>query len=91
VFNLYGTFTSYTIPGPAVWNAASSGAIGSNATSPVPSNSSASAAAAAPSAAPAVSTSTYYACSTTMSTAVGSAPTGSSIAGTGAVAKWSQW
>jgi hypothetical protein len=95
VFNLYGTFTSYTIPGPAVWNAAAGGSTG---TSPPPSNSTNAPAASSP-AAPVptgvpggASTTSVYACSSTMSTVVGAAPSGAAVAGvSAAVAKYSQW
>lgn len=87
VFDPYNTFTSYTIPGPAVWNLASGG---STSNSTVGSNSSA-VPVAYSSGVPTVLTSTKYACSTTFSASVVPAAATSSLAGTEAVAKWSQW
>lgn len=93
VFNLYGGPTTYTIPGPPVWNAAAGGSTG---TSPAPSNST-NAPAASP-AAPAptgvsggASTMSVYACSSTLSTVASAAPSGATVAGvSAAVAKYSQ-
>ncbi|PMD37789.1 carbohydrate-binding module family 1 protein [Hyaloscypha variabilis F] len=99
VFNLYGTFTSYTIPGPAVWDLAAGT---SNTTSSAPSNTyvpavSTSAAPAAPSGgASGPSTSTVYKCSSKTSSVSGAAPSAAPTAATsvsgvsGSVAIYSQ-
>ena len=100
MFNLYGTFTSYTIPGPAVWDLAAGT---SNTTSSAPSNTyvpavSTSAAPAAPSGgASGPSTSTVYKCSSKTSSVSGAAPSAAPTAATsvsgvsGSVAIYSQW
>ncbi|KAF4630977.1 hypothetical protein G7Y89_g7155 [Cudoniella acicularis] len=66
VFNLYGSFTSYTIPGPAVWSGASSGS-SSNSTTPVSS-------AAASSSITPISTDAVVALPSSSSVAISNAP-----------------
>lgn len=88
VFNLYGSFTSYQIPGPKVWSASSSGS--GSGSSPAPSasaSSASSASAAAPTAtqaptetaAPTVVVPTATAAPTTLVTSTGK-PTGTATA-----------
>ncbi|RDW73012.1 putative endo-beta-1,4-glucanase D [Coleophoma cylindrospora] len=72
VFNLYGSFTSYTIPGPAVWDGTTGGSASTASSSAAPVASSSTAAVASSSAAPVASSSSV---STAVAVATSSAAT----------------